>query len=597
MVAKVKRSMFVFVVLMAYGHTSAQTITDIVEKASKSVVMIISYDSAGYSLGQGSGVFVSNDGRALTNAHVLKGAYSAEVLTSFADFTEVQVLYIDDKRDLALIRVLTNQSTPIDLPDNTDFKAGQRVIAIGNPLGFEKTVSDGLISGIRWTKDGIELIQTSVPISPGSSGGVLLNELGQLIGITTLSIRTGQNINFAISINTIGEFAKDYDQADPQKTNFIQLKQAKASIWYKVVFHWVGRVFGLLLALIFGSTFYYVIPILMTAVYIVYLLIKGAVWVIQYPFRYAKKKKEILINKIPKAYPAAKSRTTHDLAPVLVSEGKEDSAGGMVFEKQALAEDELVEQMQSPDEADIRDFSVSDWISIGTANWEGRHYAEALLAFEKTIEIDPSYYNAWINKAMCLSSLGRAGEAIEACNRAIKIYPSHPRAWNDLGFYLGKLGRNNEALDAFNKSLELDKMNIAGWCGKGRIHFVQGDYIESIQAFNEALYINPRYAFAWRYKGCCLGELGRYREAYEAFDKAIEISPAVADYCFCKAFYLAKLGRFSKALEAINEAIRFDSSSVVYWSEKGRYLHNLGKLQEAQDAFARMNELKRVTNE
>lgn len=284
---------FLLIATLAFSvRLPAQTTTEIAEDVGKSVVMIIVYDATGSAVAQGSGVFITNDGQILTNAHVLEDAYSVEVSSNIGTFDQVQILYKDKKRDLALIHVFTDQSVPPGLASDTDFKAGQRVIAIGNPFGLEKTVSDGLISGIRRTSDGVELIQITVPISPGSSGGVLLNEYGLVIGITTSTFHGGQNINFAIGLNTIIQFVEDYRKADPQRKSFELLKPAKESVWYRVVLHWIGNILAFLITLIFGSAFYYVIPLLLIAIYIVYGIIIGIWWIISYPFRRAKLRKE-----------------------------------------------------------------------------------------------------------------------------------------------------------------------------------------------------------------------------------------------------------------------------------------------------------------
>ncbi len=181
--------LFIIFITLAKVNSFGQSISEIVERVDSSVVMVITYDVTGSSVGEGSGVFVTNDGKILTNAHVIKDAYSAEVKSSIGTFNKVVILYKDESKDLALIQVITSNSVPPEFAFDSELKAGQRVIAIGNPLGLEKTVSDGLISGIRRLENGVELIQTSVPISPGSSGGVLLNEDGLLIGITTSTLR------------------------------------------------------------------------------------------------------------------------------------------------------------------------------------------------------------------------------------------------------------------------------------------------------------------------------------------------------------------------------------------------------------------------
>lgn len=312
---------FLLIATFAFcGQLSAQTTADIAEDVGKSVVMIVVYDATGSAVGQGSGVFVTNDGRILTNAHVLEDAYSAEVISNIGTFDRVQILYKDEKRDLGFIRVTTEHSMPPRFPNITDFKAGQRVIAIGNPLGLEKTVSDGLISGIRRTEDGVELIQTTVPISPGSSGGVLLNEQGLVIGITTSTFRGGQNINFAISLNTIQQFIEDYRKADPQGTKFEELKPAKESIWYRVVLHWIGIIFALLLGWIFGSYSYYVYPLVIIVGYIIYVIVKGLWRLVSYPFRKAKERKEAEAHQ---AYMASQPMQSHPAQSLLFNEQRD----------------------------------------------------------------------------------------------------------------------------------------------------------------------------------------------------------------------------------------------------------------------------------
>jgi S1-C subfamily serine protease len=271
-------------------ETRAQSIADIAERVGKSVTMIVTYDATGSVIGQGSGVFINKNGLVLTNAHVLEDAYSAEVISDLGTFDRITIVFRDPTRDLALIQLKTNQASPISFASDPNFRPGDRVVAIGNPLGLEKTVSDGLISGIRLTNDGVELIQTTVPISPGSSGGVLLNTSGELIGITSSTLEAGQNINFAISLRTILDFLSDYENqlatATPE-----QLKPARESVWYRVLLKWVGAIILFLIAIIFSGTFYYIIPLLILVCYIVYWCLRGLWLLLTYPLRKAKEYK------------------------------------------------------------------------------------------------------------------------------------------------------------------------------------------------------------------------------------------------------------------------------------------------------------------
>jgi len=158
--------------------------------------------------GLGSGFLISSDGLIVTNHHVIKGAEGLSVkFTQEKELTtNVSIIKTDAVRDIALIKVNTPVNVaPLAMGDSEQITVGERVVAIGNPKGLSNTVSDGLISAVRNT-DGMKQIQISVPISPGSSGGALINMRGEVIGITSSGIDQAQNLNFAIPINYVKEY-------------------------------------------------------------------------------------------------------------------------------------------------------------------------------------------------------------------------------------------------------------------------------------------------------------------------------------------------------------------------------------------------------
>ncbi|WP_083273519.1 serine protease HtrA [Geosporobacter ferrireducens] len=180
--------------------------------------------------GVGTGVIVDSRGYILTNAHVVDNGSAAAVQVLFHDGStkEAKVLWNDPALDLAVIKVDGVQVTPADLGDSENIEVGEVAIAIGNPLGlqFERTVTSGIISGLGRRIDisrseAIEdLIQTDASINPGNSGGPLLNSKGEVIGINTAKIQSGEGLGFAIPINIAkpivdqfiekGEFSKVY---------------------------------------------------------------------------------------------------------------------------------------------------------------------------------------------------------------------------------------------------------------------------------------------------------------------------------------------------------------------------------------------------
>jgi S1-C subfamily serine protease len=156
--------------------------------------------------GSGSGVLIRRDGVILTNAHVV--GRSREVRVSLTDGTELtgRVLGSDTGIDVAVVQVPGSDLPAAPLGDSDLVEVGQLAIAIGNPLGFERTVTEGIVSGLNRAleDDGLdELIQTDAAINPGNSGGPLLNSSGQVIGINTAVIRPGlaTGLGFAIPIN------------------------------------------------------------------------------------------------------------------------------------------------------------------------------------------------------------------------------------------------------------------------------------------------------------------------------------------------------------------------------------------------------------
>ena len=162
------------------------SLPDLVEKCGPAVVMIYNMDGNKVQ-SKGSGFIVDPTGVIITNYHVIKDATAINVkLTSGKTYPIVKIFNLDKPKDICILKVDGSGLPSLKLGNSDKVKVGENCIAIGNPQGFENTVSNGLISDKR-SYDDIYLLQTSAPISPGSSGGPLLNEQGEVIGITSLS--------------------------------------------------------------------------------------------------------------------------------------------------------------------------------------------------------------------------------------------------------------------------------------------------------------------------------------------------------------------------------------------------------------------------
>jgi S1-C subfamily serine protease len=161
-----------------------------------SVALIQMRNDQGVLLGSGSGVMVGIN-QVITNCHVARVGSQLELFIANEKFSGT-VETADEHYDLCMLRVYGISSQPVPIAKMEEVRTAEKVYAIGAPQGLDLTISEGIISSLRNIPDVGTVIQTSAPISPGSSGGGLFDNTGRLIGITTFQSRSGQNLNFAV---------------------------------------------------------------------------------------------------------------------------------------------------------------------------------------------------------------------------------------------------------------------------------------------------------------------------------------------------------------------------------------------------------------
>ena len=207
-----------FFLLSAPSLASAQSVPELAKKALAATVSLEMQDSNGDILGQGSGFFVRPNLIA-TNFHVIDGAVKAyaKLVNTATPYTIEGVTATDETNDLALLKVTAHGVTPLPLGDSDAVQIGETVYVAGNPLGFEGTFSDGIISGRRESFTKKERLQMTAPISPGSSGGPVLNPNGEVIGVSTSVYNPlfGQNLNFAVPSNALKALLHRSEEAKP----------------------------------------------------------------------------------------------------------------------------------------------------------------------------------------------------------------------------------------------------------------------------------------------------------------------------------------------------------------------------------------------
>ena len=180
--------------------SAGEDFSGIIEDAIKSVVTIRT------DISQGTGFIISEEGYVVTNYHVVKDAQVATIIDSDNENHAVVLLGFSEEFDLALLKIIGNYNR-LRLGNSDNVQAGEKVIAIGNPLGLQFSVSQGIVSAIH--REGINgfdvYIQTDAALNPGNSGGPLINKEGKVIGINNFKVSGSESLRFALESNSIRE--------------------------------------------------------------------------------------------------------------------------------------------------------------------------------------------------------------------------------------------------------------------------------------------------------------------------------------------------------------------------------------------------------
>jgi len=443
-------------------QASQDLLPDLVRRIKPSAVAIETFDSRGEKLSRGSGFFVESD-RVVTNRHVLEGAYRAEVHSSTGAVFPVRgVLAVDLEGDIALLKI-DPPATPIKpLPlDKTSPQEGESVVVIGNPLGLEGSVTNGIVSAVRDIPTFGRIIQITAPISSGSSGSPVVNMQGQVIGLATLQITGGQSVNFAIPSERISQL---------QVASMISL------------------------------------------------------------------------------------------ADLVASAGRNKRAKAVQFFRDGLS-------FLSKDDCE-----------------------KALPYFEKAVESDSNYAEAWAQSGFCNEKLGRHAEALEASKKAVSLHPSAESYFN-IGLANFYLKQYRDSVEAYRQAIKLDPYNSAdAYYALGLVYRDWGKADEEIQAYKQAIRLRPDYTVAYERLGSRYLRSKKFNEAVEVFRQLSTLKPgdAIAPNNMGEAYF--ELNRLNEALEAFRQSIRLKP-------DYGKAYYNLGKTLLAMgDRDAALEQYTILTN-
>jgi serine protease Do len=219
MLALVVLASLLFAPALAGADTCTEPLATLFERVSPSVVSIqaTKINKARpyrrFETVVGAGVIIDKDGQILTSAHVVDGAASLSIARDNGERLPARVMGLDPVLDIALVRMEGRGPLPAArLGDSASLRVGDEVVAIGNPVGLDQTMTRGIISALNRLLAGISdqpMIQTDAPINPGNSGGPLVDRCGMVVGINTFISEEAQSIGFAVPINAAKAVLRD----------------------------------------------------------------------------------------------------------------------------------------------------------------------------------------------------------------------------------------------------------------------------------------------------------------------------------------------------------------------------------------------------
>ena len=467
-----ERLLFAIVVLLLFcviNTASAQTVLpaeDIAEKALAATMYLEMKDINGKVLGFGSGFFVKPNLIA-TNYHVIEGAArgTAKLVGKYTTYNIEGVTATDKTNDLALLKVTAYGIKPLPLGDSDTIRIGATVYVAGNPKGLEGTFSDGIISSRR-DKDTKERLQMTAPISPGSSGGPVLNRKGEVIGVSFAGhpALDAQNLNFAIPSKYLKKLLEQSKLAKP-------LSQEKQSVSADTYFLWGNAKYKL------GN---YV----------------GAIADYTKAIRLKPNYATAYNNR-----GLAKFRLERYIAAVV---------------------DFDIAIRLKPDYVDA-------YNNRGSAKYRlGQHF-DAISDYDIAIRLKPDDADVYNNRGYAKADLGQYFAAIADYDIAIRLKPDDADVYFNRGIAKAKLGQYFAAIADYDTVIRLKPDDAKAYFYRGLAKADLGQHFDAISDYDTAIRLKPDYAWAYASRGVAKALLDQTLEAKQDLRTALRLAIKAGD--------------------------------------------------------------------
>lgn len=472
---KLKTALGVIVWLAMTGHLAAEgDFTKLVREIRPAVVTVVVYDANHQVTGIGSGFFIDKYGHLITNYHVIDGKYAAEVKTADGNSYPI-ALVVADNKSVDLVKVLVDIprekvkwiKVSGDLPS-----IAEQIMVVGSPMGLEQTVSEGIISSIREIPSVGEFFQMSAPISPGSSGGPVINLKGEVIGVTTFQFVRGQNLNFAIAGNSV-----------------LKLKPARN---------------GLTMSL----------------------------WTFSKSSQQPKLAEELcrqgysfsINGDDQKALELFKEAIEQDPKNVMAWNGLGSCQVGL------NRPDAAIESYKQAIKINPNDAALH--YILGNYYTKLDRHQQAIESYKQVIRINPDFESAYFKLGLIYAQLGQLDEGKKAFETVIRLNPDAAPAYFNIGITYTKLGRYQEAIKAHQEVLRINPAFAPAHNNLGVVYGKLGDPSTEINSYKEAIRIDPDFAPAHYNLGYALFQKGDKAAALDEYKILKGLDEDAADKLF-----------------------------------------------------------------
>ena len=419
------------------SYAQEEYLPELVRRVKPSVVSIMTYDARGEKLSKGSGFFISAE-RVVTNRHVIDGAFKAEIHTTSGNSYSVRgVLAVDGEGDIALLQIDIgpNLVSPLTLTRSSP-QEGESVVVVGNPLGLEGSVSNGIVSAVRDIPNFGRIIQITAPISSGSSGSPVINMQGQVIGVATLQLTDGQSLNFAVPSERVAALAIGPARTLSEVVATTKKSQrATAERFYMQGLGFLSR------------------------------------------------------DDCEKALPYFKRAVDSDPTYAEAWAQAGFCNGMLGRHDEALKASRQAIRLR-PDYAE-------SYINIGSAYAYLGQYKESADAYRQAVRLDPDNADVHYALGLTYNKMGRADDEIQSYKQAIRLKPDHAQAYERLGLAYMRMNRYADAAAAFKQLILLKPGDATAYDNLGSAHLKAKQAADGIEAFKRAIQLKPDFARAY----------------------------------------------------------------------------------------------------